>query len=128
MKLLHYELTPLLSIERGYWYIATPYTKYPGGIEEAFKEACRFTAGLIQYGIPAYSPIAHTHPIAVHGGLDPLDHSIWLPADEPMMKAAHGLIVATMPTWEESYGVSVEINIFAKDKKPIHYISPKSVK
>ena len=24
-----------------FWYLATPYSKYPHGIEEAFKEACR---------------------------------------------------------------------------------------
>ena len=104
------------------WYLATPYTNYPDGIESAWEEACRITARLILANIPVYSPIAHTHPVAIHGGIDPLDHEIWLPADEPMMHAATGLMVAMMTGWDQSYGIGVEIEAFTSAGKPVVYL------
>ena len=59
----------------------------------------RAAAVLIRQGIRVYSPIAHTHPIAIHGGIDPLDHKIWLPADAPFMHGAVGLIVSAMNSY-----------------------------
>lgn len=108
-----------------YYYLATPYSKYPEGIEAAFIAACKITAKLIAAGTPVYSPIAHTHPVAIHGGMDPLDHNIWLPADKPLMDGALGLIVAKLPSWESSYGISVEIEAFKKAGKPIRYLEPE---
>lgn len=112
-----------LRIKSGYFYLGTPYSRYPGGIEAGFLAACRATAALIRAGVPVYSPIAHTHPVALAGGMDPLDHSIWLPADRPMMDAAHGLIVAMLPTWAESRGLAHEIEVFEAAGKPIVYLA-----
>ncbi len=47
-----------------YWYLATPYSKYPGGPEPACHEACKAAAWLIRHDVRCYCPIAHTHPIA----------------------------------------------------------------
>ena len=105
-------------------YLATPYTKYHLGIEVAFVHAAEVSARLLQRGVRVYSPIAHTHPLAVYGKIDPLDHSIWLPFDEAMMDAADCLIVARMKGWDESYGVKHEIEFFAREKKPIIHIDP----
>lgn len=107
-----------------YFYLATPYSKYHLGIEEAFQAACRETALLLRAGVPTFSPIAHTHPIAMHGDINPLDHEIWLPADRPLMDAAEGLIVCQMQGWDESYGIGVEIATFKEAGKPIFYMTP----
>lgn len=109
-------------------YLATPYTKYRAGINTAFAEAARIAALLLTTGVRVYSPIAHTHPLAIYGNLDPLDHSIWLPFDEAMMDAADCLIVARMDGWEESYGIKHEIEFFARDSKPIVHIDPVTLK
>lgn len=106
-----------------FYYLATPYSKFPGGLEEAFKLACRETALLIRAGVRVYSPIAHMHPVAIHGEIDPLDHAIWLPADEPMMHAAKGLIVNMAESWGISYGIREEIKAFAAMGKPIIYMT-----
>jgi hypothetical protein len=117
------DLTHLHQIpDHAYWYLASPYSKYPDGLEAAFRDVCRATAHLITNSVKVYSPIAHTHPVAIHGDVDPLDHSIWLPADEPMMRAAHGLIVCKMETWEISYGIGVEIRLFQDMGRPIVYM------
>ena len=106
------------------FYLASPYSKYPAGRERAFIEAC-FNAGLlIGAGVPVYSPIAHSHPIARYSGLDPLDHAIWMPADEPMMRASQGLIVLKLESWEKSYGIGVEIATFQLAERPIFYMEP----
>jgi hypothetical protein len=105
-------------------YLATPYTKYEGGIDIAFAEAARIAALLLTTGVRVYSPIAHTHPLAISGYLEPLDHSIWLPFDEAMMDAADCLIVAHMKGWDVSYGVKHEIEFFRREQKPVVHINP----
>lgn len=109
------------------YYVATPYSKYAAGIDEAFKDACRATAILIGRGLNVYSPIAHTHPIALYGGIDPLDHTIWMALDHHMMKAADGCIVLMMPGWKESKGVQIEIDTFKQMGKPIRWFEYPSL-
>lgn len=105
-------------------YVGTPYTKYPGGIEPAFVDACKLTARLVEAGLNVYSPIAHTHPLAIHGGLDPLDHKLWLGFDAAIMAKSDAMIVAMMPTWETSYGIKHEIQTFTDAGKPVFYLDP----
>ena len=109
---------------RGFQYLATAYSKAPNGIEIAFRDACRWAAKFIDTGVPVFSPIAHSHMIAIYGNLDPLDHRIWLPVDRPMMEAATGLIVVTSDGWQTSIGIAYEIEQFRKMNKPVLYWIP----
>lgn len=111
----------------GMAYLATPYSKYPKGIEVAFRDAAALTARLLRAGMKVFSPIVHTHPIAIHGGLDPLDHALWLPFDEPMMRRSEVLLVAKMEGWEKSFGIAEEIKVFRKTQKPIYYLNPDTL-
>lgn len=106
----------------GYWYLASPYTAHPGGIEAAYEAACRAAARLIAAGVPVFAPVAHSHPVATHGGLDPLDHAIWLPADQPMMDGAGGLLVLTLAGWDRSHGVRHEVDAIAGAGRPVQYL------
>lgn len=99
------------------------YSKHPEGIEKAFEQAAWAAAKLLERGHSVYSPIAHTHPVAIYGGIDPLRHDIWLPADEPFMTAAAELWVATMPKWQESKGIAHEIAFFEAAGKPVRFLS-----
>lgn len=111
----------------GLCYLATPYTKYRPNIEAAFIDAARLVARMIANGFKVYSPIVHTHPIAIHGGLSPLDHSIWLPYDEAMMDAAYVLVVAQMEGWDESFGIAHEIKYFIDRRKSVYYLDPETL-
>lgn len=111
----------------GFWYLATPYSKHPDGLVEAFLQAVEQAALLIKAGIPVFCPIAHTHPIAVMGDLDPYDHDIWLPADRPFMEAAKGIIVCKLEGWDESFGIKKEIEAFTAAIKPVIYMEPDEV-
>lgn len=107
-----------------YWYLGSPYSKYKDGLDAAFEEICRLAGYFARAGISAYSPIAHTHPIAKHSGIDPYDHAIWLPFDTPMMHNAKGLVVVQMDGWDESYGIDQEIRYMRDIDKPIVYLRP----
>lgn len=108
----------LQSIQ-GFIYLASPYSKYPDGMEKAYRDVSRIAARLIEARVPVFSPIAHSHGVAIHGGIDPSSHDIWLPVCEPMIRQAAGMIVATMTGWRESVGVNWEIDTFSRANKPI---------
>jgi len=102
-------------------YLATPYTKYPAGYHMAAVDAARIAADLLRIGVRVYSPIAHTHPLALYGNLDPLDHTIWLPFDEAIMGLSDALCIAgDMSGWETSYGVGFEIKTFRAAGKSVY--------
>lgn len=103
-------------------YLATPYSRYPDGITAAFEDAARLTARLIRVGYVVYSPIAHGHPIAMLGGLNPLNNDFWLEYDAHMMRLADSLLVAQMASWRESRGIAQEIEFFENAGKPVHYL------
>jgi len=111
----------------GLAYLATPYSRFNGGIYLAFEEAAKLAAILLTTGTKVFSPIAHSHPIAIYGKIDPYDHSIWLPYDKAMMDVCECLIVAHLQGWEESYGIAEEVKIFEAARKPIFDLDPVSM-
>lgn len=108
----------------GLLYLATPYSKYPGGIGEAFEKAAKVTAAFVRENVPVYSPIVHSHPLSSHGGIDAMAHDMWLPYNEHMMKRCDALVVIKMFTWEGSVGITYEIKWFNEANKPIMYFDP----
>jgi len=114
-------IAPELLTLDSMWYLATVYSKHPDGLEAAFQMASRAAGRLLQRGVCVYSPIAHTHPIAIHGGLDPYDHGIWLPFDEKMMQRCDGILVLRTAGWETSKGINAELAYFGRQNKPIYY-------
>ncbi|SRR5258708_6328618 len=108
-------------------YLATPYTKYKPDPTAAFVCAAKLSAKLLCAGIKVYSPIVHCQPIGFYGGLDLLDHTIWLPFDEAMMAKADVLIVAQMDGWEASKGVAYETAFFMRANKPIYDLDPSTL-
>ena len=75
-------------------------------------------------GIHVYSPIAHCHPMAIHGDLDALDRDFWLRYQESMMIRCDVLIVVEMKSWKESQGIAHEIAFFLRQKRAIFNLDP----
>ena len=111
-----------LKLHTGYWYVATPYSKWKGGLDDACHEACLAMGQLVTRGIHAYSPIAHTHPIALASSIDPLSHKIWMKMDKPLFYASFGLLVIALEGWHESKGISMEIKWCRDTRKPMYLI------
>ena len=108
-------------------YLATPYSRYPLGLDQAFINAAKLAARLIYAGMNVYSPIAHSHSIAKLGGLDPHDHALWLALDMVMLTRCDVLAVAHMAGWEESYGIGEEIKFFEAAQRPVFDLYPASL-
>lgn len=108
-------------------YLATPYSKYPAGIEAANIMASKYAARFIELGFHVFCPIAHSHSIAMHGNLTAKDHDIWMPLDLAFMESSYALVVALEEGWDKSVGVQMEIEYFNTHKKPVHYWTPPTL-
>lgn len=102
----------------GFWYVASPYSKYPAGREQAFIDASKFGAKLINEGIKVFVPIPHSHPIAVYGTVRADDHDTWLAQDKAIAQFACGIAMIGMPGLDESTGVTREREWFRSWNKP----------
>lgn len=112
----------------GFYYLASPYTKYAHGQEAAFEHASANAALLTQHGIEVYSPITHTHPLyTASADLRRRDHAFWMKLDRPFMDAARGMIVLKLDGWTVSDGIQQERTIFRAAGKPIIYMTPYTV-
>jgi hypothetical protein len=112
----------------GYWYLATPYSKWSHGQEDANIVAQKLAAALLSIGVKVYSPIAHTHGIAPYLiGVDKRDHDFWLAADKPLLDAAGGLLIADLTGWRDSKGVTLEIQWAKEQKKPYWLLNPRTL-
>ncbi|QWY83598.1 TIR domain-containing protein [Rhizobium phage RHph_X2_26] len=113
----------------GFTYVATPYSKWfkTFGLEKAARCAAELTGELISSGLRCYSPIAHCHFVAMSNYLDPLDWKLWMAQCAPMMEAANGAVILMLPGWQESSGVTAEIEYFTKARKPILFVKPSSL-
>lgn len=108
-----------------YWYLATPYSSYPNGRDAAYVAACQEAALLMEAGINVFSPISHTHGIAVHGVIDGhSDNRIWDRVDLPFVVGARGIILCMMTGWENSGGMQRELAVFEKMSKPVIRMMP----
>ena len=105
-------------------YVASPYTHFPEGREQAWKEACAATGKMMQLGIQCFSPIAHGHALTSHSDLDPLDAELWKLIDQKYVEMCDALIVLKMEGWTSSEGVNHEIREFKKTDRPIYLIHP----
>jgi hypothetical protein len=111
-----------------YWYLATPYSSYPNGRDAAYVAACQEAALLMEAGINVFSPISHTHGIAVHGVIDGhSDNGIWDRVDLPFVVGARGIIFCMMMGWENSDGIRRELVAFKNMLKPVIRMMPGSV-
>lgn len=108
-------------------YVATPYTKFAGGIDEAARQAAVAAGHLMAEGHLVFSPITHSHEISKVSGLDPLDPEFWKKIDAPFIEACDALVVVTMDGWDVSNGVIGEIGAFSGAGKPVVYLKPEEV-
>jgi nucleoside 2-deoxyribosyltransferase len=107
----------------GFWYVGTPYTNYPEGLDAAAHYAAAITGALMSCGLQVYSPIAHCHPIAMSAGLDATAGKFWMKCTSAVRRAATGLIVVEMLTWEQSSGLTAEREEFSLEGKPVYHLN-----
>lgn len=107
-----------------YIYLASPYSHPDHAVmEQRFQAVCRVSARLMSEGKLIFSPIAHTHPIAVAGEL-PRGWDFWERYDVVMVGNAEKLMVLQLPGWDTSKGVAAEIEIAKRLGIPVEYMEP----
>lgn len=112
------------QIADGYWYVGTPYARYTKGHDAAFRDAADVTAKLMGLNVRCFSPICHSHPIALTGKT-PDTHDFWLNfVDLPLLRASYGMIAVMLDGWNESRGMEWEIDKCAEMGKPLFYLNP----
>ena len=110
----------------GYIYVACPYThKDPKVRTERFEAVNKYCAVMMKKGYHLFSPISHTHPIALAGDL-PVDWDFWEQYDRAMLEPARVVHVYCLPGWKESKGVRAEIRIAEEKGIHVEYIQPIS--
>jgi hypothetical protein len=114
--------------ERSYVYLASPYSHPDKAVmQKRFEDVCAAASGLMSRGALVFSPIAHTHPIAVSGCL-PRGWDFWKLYDEVMIGHAEKVVVLTLEGWRESKGVAAEIEIAKQLGIPVEYSTEQAAK
>lgn len=103
-------------------YLASPYSHPEAEVmERRFNQVCYVAGAMMASGELVYSPIAHTHPIAVRCEL-PRGWDFWERFDRRMLSASSRLLVVKMSGWEESKGIAGEIAIAKEMGIPVEYL------
>ena len=103
-------------------YLATPYSHPDPQVREfRFYEVNKVAARLMCEGNLVFSPISHTHPIAVAGDL-PRGWNYWKDYDSSFIEWADEIYVLKVLGWKQSTGVQAEIKLAEAMGKPVIYL------
>lgn len=78
-------------------------------VERRWIAHCAAAGKLMAANQTVFSPIAHSHPIAMHAELDHLDGEFWLRQDFAILNFADVLVVLTEEDYRTSKGTMAEI-------------------
>jgi len=106
-------------------YLACPYS-HPDAFfrHRRFEAVNKAAADLLKTGNIVFSPISHTHPVALAADL-PLGWNFWCDFDRSFLEWCDEVVVLCLPGWTESTGVMNEIAIARELCRPVRFIEPK---
>jgi len=101
--------------------LACPYSHPSAEVkQQRFEIANKVAAKLMREGYNVFSPISHTHSIAIVGGL-PEDWEFWEKYDRMFLGMTSELWVIRIDGWYESKGVRAEMVVAVELKIPIRF-------
>lgn len=89
--------------------------------EERYLRVMEKTNELLKGGLCVFSPIVHCHPMSNIYGL-PKDFSFWEKLDKAYINACDVVWVLMMKGWEDSVGITAEIEYAKSIGKTVIYI------
>ena len=105
-------------------YLASPYTDPDPAVQEArYRAVCVAAAELHRAGHLVYSPIAHSHGIAKHGGIQG-DWETFSRVDTWMLHRCRSVLVLMLPGWADSVGVVAETREAQFLSLAVNYLNP----
>lgn len=103
-------------------YLAAPYTHDDHDVVDSRVQRINMIAGaLMKKGHIVFSPISHSHPIAVVSAL-PTDFKFWQAQNHEFIRWCDTVVVAMMPGWKDSKGILDEIEFAMSINKPVVYM------
>jgi nucleoside 2-deoxyribosyltransferase len=104
-------------------YLASPYS-HPSARVRLFRyrAVCRAAAALMDRGLLVFSPIAHSHGIALAGAGG--DFKTWEKFDKEIIQQCSMVMVLKLEGWRESVGVREEVGFARKIGKPVCFLDP----
>lgn len=109
-------------MEKQIEYLAAPYSDPdPEVMEKRFQQINKVAAKLMAEGHIVFSPISHTHPIAIAGNL-PKGFGYWVKFDTAFLEVCKMVWVLKLPGWKQSVGVNAERMMARQLGIPIEYI------
>lgn len=105
-------------------YIASPYSHPEASVrQERHVAACKKAAQYAAKGIPHFSPIAQSHPVADHmDEKSRMDFDLWMKLDLPLLRMASELHVLCIDGWRQSRGVTREIEYADQLGIPVKHV------
>lgn len=104
-------------------YLACPYSHADPNVQlQRFEAVNKAAALLMKSGTFVFSPISHSRPLELAGGL-PGDWAFWKEYDYRMIGHCDRLIVLTLPGWQNSTGVNAEIKIAKELQIPVEFMN-----
>lgn len=105
-------------------YLASPYSHPDPDVRtHRWSQVLDATAELMRQGLTVYSPIVHSHHVALFHDL-PGDWAFWRDHCLGMLRRADQLLVLTLDGWTDSTGVLAEIHAAQDRRLLIETIEP----
>lgn len=115
-------------------YLASPYSHPSQHVrEQRFEKVSKIAAEILLDGyLLPFSPIAHSHPMAVHGcppisAVFATDWKAWQELDLAFIDRCDAIVVVQLDGWEQSVGVTAEIDYARSKGMPVIYFNPESM-
>lgn len=86
------------------------------------RRVTKTTALIMTRGDNVFSPITHSHYVAVLGNLPALAHEFWLRLDKWYVDRCDLIYVLNQAGWEDSVGVQREIRWGLEQKKQVYLV------
>jgi hypothetical protein len=103
-------------------YLGCPYSHPDPHVKtQRFEAVTKVASKMMAKGEFVFSPISHTHPIAMAGGL-PGGWEFWKEYDEIYLRMSCKMVVLTLDGWRESVGLMAEIELSRKLGVEVEYV------
>ena len=116
-----------MSEDRHMTYVAIPYSHPdPDVRENRFRIANRVAAKLMADGLLVFSPISHSHPIALElerDGDSPKDFEYWKDTCRRNVGMCDSVTVVTAFGWEHSVGLRNEVQLACETGKEVRFVN-----
>jgi len=109
------------------FYLASPYSHNNSFIKQCRYEAVIYTGSILtKRGFRLVEPIAMCHEQSARHNM-PGGYQFWKTRDRGFIDICQGIIVLTIKGWDESEGVSDEIQHARDSGKPVCFLSPQHI-